>query len=99
MTQKTSKTSLSESLQDTLASCLVVISFFVILFVYVGIMSNSYVITCIVGGIYLLSLWGYILIFTGRSTSETLRRVMILFSIVGVAISVFLLGTYSMFFI
>lgn len=82
---------MTESVRGALTTCLVIISVFVILFTIVGISTKSYSLTVLVDGIYLLALWGYVLLLTGKGHSETLKRFMLLFSIVGAVISVYLL--------
>jgi hypothetical protein len=80
-----------------LASCLVIISLFVVLLTYMGAMSKSYLMLVIVDSIYLLALWGYMLLFTGKNRSETLKHAMMLFSIVGAAASIYLMWAYFTF--
>jgi len=97
MARRTPEVYLPESWRDTLASCLVIISLFVAFFIYAGIQSESYPVTFLVGGIYLLALWGYILLLTGKSKSEPLMQFMMVFSIAGAAVSIFLLWSVFTF--
>lgn len=97
MARQATNSFLTESWRGALASCLVIISLFVALFTYVGLMSKSYLVLVIVDGIYVLALWGYILLFTGETRSEILKRTMMLFSIVGAVSSIYLIWAYLTF--
>jgi hypothetical protein len=84
------KTFLSKDMQGFLASCLVIISIFVLIVNFIGFNARSYATTAIIDTFYALALWGYVSLFTGASKSELLKRVMVLFSIVATFISILL---------
>lgn len=97
MAQKKKNDFLTDSWRGTMASCLVIISTFVILFSVAGIVSKSYSTLLIVDGSYIVSLWGYVLLFSEKSRSESLKRFMMIFSIAGAAVSAFLAWSYFTF--
>ncbi|GAA3894161.1 hypothetical protein GCM10023084_53750 [Streptomyces lacrimifluminis] len=86
---------LTEARRGFLASCLVIISAFAIPLNYVLISGESYSSLAIVDGIFGLALFGYILLFAGKSQSVILKQLMTLFSILGVGISIYI--TWSIF--
>lgn len=86
---------LTEARRGFLASCLVIIGAFAIPLNYVLISGESYGSLAMVDGIFGLALVGYVLLFTGKSQSVILKQVMTLFSILGVAISIYI--TWSIF--
>jgi|GEM_PF-1896121 len=87
---KQNDTILTESRRDLLASCLVIISAFVLMFSWTAIIAKSFVWLFVTLGVYVLILWGMILLFTGRSKSEGLLLIMSLIGIVGAVGSAFL---------
>lgn len=92
MNQKERKnTFLTETRRGFLASCLVIISAFIILFNFVGLEASAYLAVLIVDLVYIIALFGYILLLSGKSRSEVLKQVITLFSIIGATLSILLL--------
>lgn len=76
--------------RDFLASCLVIITTFVIIFNVLLIQLKDYLFLFSIDLGYAFALYLYILLFTGKTRSEFLKRTMILLSIFGAAASIFL---------
>jgi hypothetical protein len=85
-----SKPFLSDAMRGFLASCLVIISAFILAINIVGLNARDYIPVVITDVIFALALWAYISLFTGVSKSELLKRTMLLFSILATFISAFL---------
>ena len=88
---------LTESQQGLLASCLVIISTFVLLFTWTAAIAEAFFWLFSVLGVYILTLVGLVLLFTGRSKSKDLAGLMIFISVIEAVLSVFLLWTVFTF--
>ena len=86
---------LTEEQSGTLASCLVVITFFVVMFTPVGVMAKSYFWLVIVLVGYAMFAWAAWLLFTGRSRSKELLRFTLTVGVLGAVASGFLM--FSLF--
>lgn len=84
------KSFLSDAVRGFLASCLVIISAFILTLNVISFGAKDYIPITIIDTTYALALWGYISLFTGASKSELLKRVMLLFSIIATFICIFL---------
>jgi len=78
---------LTEAHSGMLASCLVIITFFVIMFAPVAFMAKSYFWLTIVSAGYAMFAWAAWLLFTGRSQSKGLLRITIAVGFLGATAS------------
>jgi len=88
---------LSENYRGFLTSCLVLITAFVMLVNFTVDLSELCFILSM-DGVYLLSLIGYVLLFTEKSKSQLLKAAVTIFSVVSV-ITILYLGFTVIYFI
>ena len=88
---KKSRTIFTESRRDLLASCLVVVSAFVLVFSWTAIAAQAFVLLLLVLGIYGLTLWALVHLFTNRSRSRTLLDFITPIAVIEAALSIFLI--------
>ena len=88
---KQSKTILTESRRDLLASCLVIVSAFVLVFSWTAIAAKAFLWLALILAIYGFTLWALILLFTSRSRSKALLSFITLAVIIEAVIAIFLI--------
>lgn len=86
-----SKMFLSDSRRDLLASCLVIITAFVLMFNVVGFSAKAYPLLLTIDSIYIILLCGFVLLLTENIKSEALKNLMSFLGVIGAIASVFLL--------
>ena len=87
---KVKTTSLTEPIRGTLASCLVLITAFILSFNIVAFQARAYSPLLILDLIYIINGWGCFLLFTNRVKSIAFQNILLTLNIIGATLSIFL---------
>ena len=87
---------MTEDQKDLIASCLVIITTFVLIVNYLAFIMESYILLASVDIVYGLLVWGFVLLLTGKYWSEEFYRLMSVLGILGSIASVGLIWVVFM---